>query len=74
MLMLKMLVLMLIFKKKKKKKKQYIAYIYYERKLSVFVRDDTRQAKILIFIVVPQAEQVPKVKKREMQIEPSFVK
>ena len=72
MLMLKMLVLMLIFKKKKKK--QYIAYIYYERKLSVFVRDDTRQAKILIFIVVPQAEQVPKVKKREMQIEPSFVK
>ena len=72
--MLKMLVLMLIFKKKKKKKKQYIAYIYYERKLSVFVRDDTRQAKILIFIVVPQAEQVPKVKKREMQIEPSFVK
>ena len=61
-------------KKKKKKKKQYIAYIYYERKLSVFVRDDTRQAKILIFIVVPQAEQVPKVKKREMQIEPSFVK
>ena len=74
MLMLKMLVLMLIFKKKKKTKKQYIAYIYYERKLSVFVRDDTRQAKILIFIVVPQAEQVPKVKKREMQIEPSFVK
>ena len=74
MLMLKMLVLMLIFKKKKKRKKQYIAYIYYERKLSVFVRDDTRQAKILIFIVVPQAEQVPKVKKREMQIEPSFVK
>ena len=72
--MLKMLVLMLIFKKKKKRKKQYIAYIYYERKLSVFVRDDTRQAKILIFIVVPQAEQVPKVKKREMQIEPSFVK
>ena len=72
MLMLKMLVLMLIFKKKRKK--QYIAYIYYERKLSVFVRDDTRQAKILIFIVVPQAEQVPKVKKREMQIEPSFVK
>ena len=74
MLMLKMLVLMLIFKKKKKRKKQYIAYIYYERKLSVFLRDDTRQAKILIFIVVPQAEQVPKVKKREMQIEPSFVK
>ena len=72
--MLKMLVLMLIFKKKKKRKKQYIAYIYYERKLSVFLRDDTRQAKILIFIVVPQAEQVPKVKKREMQIEPSFVK
>ena len=72
--MLKMLVLMLIFKKKKKRKKQYIAYIYYERKLSAFVRDDTRQAKILIFIVVPQAEQVPKVKKREMQIEPSFVK
>ena len=34
-------------------------------KLSLFSRDDIRQAKSLIFIVVPQVEQVPKVKKKE---------
>ena len=31
--------------------------------LSLFGRDDTKQAKSLIFIVVPQVEQVPKNKK-----------
>ena len=42
----------------------YILYIYiyiYNCKLSLFGRDDTKQAKSLIFIVVPQVERVPKV-------------
>ena len=51
---------MLIFKNKK----QYIAVIYYRRKLSLFGRDDTRQGKSFIFIVISQAEHVPKVKKK----------
>ena len=39
-------------------------YIYiYKYKLSLFGRDDTKQAKSLIFIVVPQVEQFPKVQK-----------
>ena len=33
--------------------------------MSLFGRDYTRQAKSLIFIVVPQAEQVPKVQKKK---------
>ena len=41
-----------LFKMFEKKKNIYI-YIY---KLSLFQRDDTRQAKGLIFIVVPQVE------------------
>ena len=36
----------------------------YKRKLSLFGRDGTKQAKILIFIVVPQVEQVPKIQKK----------
>ena len=44
-----------------RKKKQCIAIIYYKWKLNLFGRNDTKQAKSLIFIVVPQAEQVPKV-------------
>ena len=48
-----------------KKKKQCIAIIYYKWKLNLFGRDDTKQAKSLIFIVVPQAEQVPKVQKKK---------
>ena len=32
-------------------------------KLSLFVRDDTKQAKSLMFIIVPQVEQVSKNKK-----------
>ena len=56
--MLKMLML-----KNQKNPKQCIAIVYYKRKLSLFGKDDTRQAKSLIFIVVPQAEQAPKVKK-----------
>ena len=44
-------------------KKQCIAIIHYKRKLSIFGRDDTGQAGSLIFIVVPQTEQVPKVEK-----------
>ena len=35
-----------------------IEIIYYKCKLSLFGRDKTRQAKILIFIVAPKAEQL----------------
>ena len=62
-----------------RKKKQCIAIIYYKCKLSLFGSDDTKQAKSLIFIVVPKTEQVPKVKKKkktklkEMLLEPSFL-
>ena len=37
-------------------------YIY---KLSLFGRDDKKQAKSLIFIVLPQVEQFPKVQKKK---------
>ena len=56
MLMLKMLVLKLF--------KKYINI--YKYKLSIFRTDDTKQAKNLIFIVVPQVEQFPKeIKKKK---------
>ena len=45
------------------KKKHCIVVIYYKFELSLLGRDDTKQAKSLIFIVLPQAEQVPKVQK-----------
>ena len=32
---------------------------------SLFGRDDTKQAKSLIFIVVPQVEQFPKVQEKK---------
>ena len=51
MLTLKMLVLKMVQK-----------YIY---KLSLFGRDDKKQAKSLIFIVLPQVEQFPKVQKKK---------
>ena len=54
MLMLKMLVLKMV--------KKYINVCKY--KLSIFGRDDTKQAKSLIFIAVPQVEQFPKVQKK----------
>ena len=38
----------------------------YKYKMSLFGRNDTKQAKRLIFIVVPQAEQFPKVQKKKM--------
>ena len=53
--MLKILVLKMI--------KKYINIHKYE--LSLFGRDDTKQAKSLIFIVVPQVEQFPKVQKKK---------
>ena len=53
--MLKMLVLKMV--------KKYINI--YKYKLSLFGRDDTKQAKSLIFIVVPQVEQFPKVQKKK---------
>ena len=58
MLMLKMLVLKMV--------KKYINI--YKYKLSLFGRDDTKQAKSLIFIVVPQVEQFQKkqVQKKKM--------
>ena len=33
--------------------------------MSLFGRDDTKQAKSLIFIVVPQVEQFPKVQEKK---------
>ena len=54
MLILKMLVLKMV--------KKYINVCKY--KLSIFGRDDTKQAKSLIFIAVPQVEQFPKVQKK----------
>ena len=48
--------------------KKYIAIIYYKQKLILFGRDDTRQAKSLIFIVVSQAEQVVKVGKTKRDV------
>ena len=53
--MLKMLVLKMV--------KKYINI--YKYKLSLFGRDDTKQAKSLIFIVVPQVEQSPKVQEEK---------
>ena len=58
MLMLKMLVLKMV--------KKYINI--YKYKLSLFGRDDTKQAKSLIFIVVPQVEQFPKVQKKNIDV------
>ena len=40
----------------------------YKYKMSLFGRNDTKQAKRLIFIVVPQAEQFPKVQKKRCSI------
>ena len=59
MLMLKMLLLKMV--------KKYINI--YKYKLSLFGRDDTKQAKSLIFIVVPQVEQFPKVQKKKLFLE-----
>ena len=53
--MLKMLVLKMV--------KKYINI--YKYKLNVFGRDDTKQAKSLIFNVVRQVEQFPKVQQRK---------
>ena len=63
--MLKMLVLKMV--------KKYINICKY--KLSLFAKDDTKQAKSLIFTVVPQVEQFPKVhtqknKRCQMLLEP----
>ena len=59
MLMLKMLVLKMV--------KKYINI--YKYKLSLFGRDDTKQAKSLIFIVVPQVEQFPKVQGKKKMLD-----
>ena len=40
----------------------------YKYKLSLFGRDDTQQAKSLIFIVVPQVEQFPEVQKKKKDV------
>ena len=58
MLMFKMLVLKMV--------KKYINI--YKYKLSLFGRDDIKQAKSIIFIVVPQIEQFPKVQKKEKDV------
>ena len=57
--MLKMLVLKMV--------KKYINI--YKYKLSLFGRDDTKQAKSLIFIVIPQVEQFPKVQNKKKKKE-----
>ena len=59
MLMLKMLVLKMI--------KKCINMYKYE--LSLFGRDETKQTKSLIFIVVPQVEQFPKVQKKNLMLD-----
>ena len=51
-------------KKKKITQKQCIVITHYKCKLSLFGRDDTKQAISFIFIVVPQAEQIPKIQKK----------
>ena len=63
--MLKMLMLKMV--------KKYINI--YKYKLSLFDRDDAKQAKSLIFIVVPQLEQFPRVPKKRclMLLEPIIV-
>ena len=58
MLVLKMLVLKMV--------KKYMNI--YKYKLSLFGRDDKKQAKSLIFIVVPQVEQFPKVQKKRRDV------
>ena len=55
---------MLKKEKRKQKQKQCIVIIHYKCKLSLFGRDDTKQAISLVFIVVPQAEQIPKIQKK----------
>ena len=42
--------------------KMFNIYIY---KLSLFGRDDTKQAKSHVFIAVPQVEQFPKVQNKK---------
>ena len=56
--MLKMLVLKMV--------RKYINI--YKCELSLFGRDDKKQAKSLIFIVVPQVEQFPKVQKKKKML------
>ena len=53
--MLKILVLEML--------KKYINM--YKYKFSLFGRDDTKQAKTLIFIVLPQVKKFPKVPKKK---------
>ena len=50
---------MLMLKQQQQQQQQTI----YKWKFSLFGRDDTKQAKSLIFTAVPQVEQVPKVQK-----------
>ena len=57
--MLKLLVLKMV--------KKYISIHKY--KLSLFGWDDTKQAKSLIFIVVSQVEQFPKVQKKKKMLD-----
>ena len=47
--------------------KKYINLYKYE--LSLFDRDDTKQARSFIFIVVPQVEQFPKEKKKKLMLD-----
>ena len=56
--MFKMLVLKMV--------KKYINI--YKYKLILFSRDDIKQAKSIIFIVVPQIKQFPKVQKKEKDV------
>ena len=57
--MLKMLMLKMV--------KKYINI--YKCKLSLFGRDGTKQAKSLMFTVVPQVEQFPKVQKKKKTLD-----
>ena len=57
MLMLKLLVLKMV--------KKYISI--YKYKLSLFDRNDTKQAKSLMFNMVPQVEKFQKKKKKDVR-------
>ena len=54
-----------------KKKKKMHSNCLFKRKLGLFGRNGTRQAKNLIFIMVPKILKVKKLK--EMLLEPSFI-
>ena len=65
----------LMLKKNKTKTKQCVAIIYFKRKLSLFRKDHTRQAKRLLLLWFLKKYKFQKLKKvKEMLLEPSCLK